>query len=48
MEGACVLTGLVGGDVYGDVLGRVGAPVADPVDRLDLEAVQGVSQQVAD
>lgn len=42
------LTSLVGGDVYGDVLGRVRALVADTVDCLYLEAVEGVSPQVAD
>lgn len=42
------LTGLVGGDVDGDVLRRVRALVADAVDSLDLKAVEGVSQQVAD
>lgn len=42
------LTSLVGGDVNRDVLGWVWALVADAVDSLDLEAVEGVRQQVAD
>lgn len=42
------LTGLVGGDVNGDVLCWVRALVANAVDSLDLEAVEGVRQQVAD
>lgn len=41
-------TGLVGGDINGDVLRWVRALVADAVDRLDLKGVEGVSQQVAD
>lgn len=43
-----LLTGLVGGDVYRDMLGRVWAPIADSIDSLNLEAIEGVSQQVAD
>lgn len=42
------LTGLVGGDVYGDVLGGVWTLVADTVDSLYLKAVERVGQQVAD
>lgn len=42
------LTGLVGGDVDGNMLRRVRALVADAVDSLDLKAVEGVRQQVAD
>lgn len=42
------LTRLVGGDVDRSVAGRAGTLLGDPVDRLDLKGVPGVSQQVAD
>lgn len=42
------LTGLVGGDVDRDMLRRIRALVADAVDSLDLKAVDGMRQQVAD
>lgn len=42
------LTRLVGGDVDGDMLSRVWALVTDAIDGLDLKAVEGVRQQVAD
>lgn len=42
------LTSLVGGDVDRDMLGRIWALVADAVDSLDLKAVEGMRQQVAD
>lgn len=42
------LTGLVGGDVDGDVLLREGALAGYAIDRLDLEGVGGVSPEVAD
>lgn len=42
------LTGLVGGDVNGGVVGRPGVFPRNPVDRLHLEAVAGVGLQVAD
>lgn len=42
------LTGLVGGDVYGDVLSGIWTLVADAVDSLYLKAVERVGQQVAD
>lgn len=42
------LTSLVGSDVDGHVLGRVGALVGDPIYSLYLEAVERVSPQVTD
>lgn len=42
------LTGLVGGDVDGNMLWREGALVGNPVDSLDLEGVGGVRPQAAD
>lgn len=42
------LTSLVGGDVNRDMLRRIRALVADAVDSLDLKAVEGMCQQVAD
>lgn len=42
------LTSLVGGDVDRDMLRRIRALVADAVDSLDLKAVEGMRQQVAD
>lgn len=44
----CALTGLVGGDVYGDVLGRVWALIGHSINSLDLERVESVCPQVAD
>lgn len=41
------LTSLVGGDVDRDMLRRIRALVADAVDSLDLKAVEGMRQQVA-
>lgn len=43
-----LLTSLVGSDVYGHVLSRIWALVADSIDSLDLKAVEGVSPQIAD
>ena len=41
------LTGLIGGDVYGDMLGGIRALITNSVDSLYLEAVESVSPQVA-
>lgn len=43
MEGK-VLTSLVGGDIYGNMLRRVWTLIADTIDGLYLEAVDGMSQ----
>lgn len=45
---AMVLTSLVGGNIYGNMLRGVWTLIADTIDRLYLEAVDCVSQQVAD
>lgn len=48
MKSGRSLTRLVGGDVDRSEAGRAGTLLRDSVDRLDLEGVPGVSQQVAD
>ncbi|KAL7851002.1 hypothetical protein AOLI_G00213580 [Acnodon oligacanthus] len=45
---ACSLTGLVGSDVYRDVLGWVRTLIGHSIDRLDLERVECMRPQVAD
>lgn len=42
------LTSLVGSDVDGHVLGRVGALVGDAIDSVYLKGVRGVGPQVTD